>query len=208
MGFATSDLDRDAYMLKGPLAERGYDWWWHSFTARQKETGEEKAFFVEFFLCNPAKAEEHPVFGQLPENRENRKQPSYLMVKAGSWGKDARQLHRFFAWNEVKIHEQAPYSVAAEDCMAAETVLTGSVLVTEEEARKHPEWMCQAGAMSWNLTVHKRIPFNVGYGAGETLRDHNAFEMYWHAEGMKTEYEGTVLWNGQEYVVTPETSYG
>ena len=26
-----SDLKRDHYMLKGPLAKQGYDWWWHSF---------------------------------------------------------------------------------------------------------------------------------------------------------------------------------
>ena len=23
-----SDLKRDHYMLKGPLAKQGYDWWW------------------------------------------------------------------------------------------------------------------------------------------------------------------------------------
>ena len=27
-----SDLKRDYFMLKGPLAKKGYDWWWHSFT--------------------------------------------------------------------------------------------------------------------------------------------------------------------------------
>lgn len=34
------------------------------------------------------------------------------------------------------------------------------------------------------------------------------FEMFWHAEGMKTAYEGEVIWNGKKYIVTPETSYG
>ena len=28
-----SDLKRDYFMLKGPLAKKGYDWWWHSLTA-------------------------------------------------------------------------------------------------------------------------------------------------------------------------------
>jgi len=32
--------------------------------------------------------------------------------------------------------------------------------------------------------------------------------MYWHAEGMKTEYEGTVLFNGEKYIVKPESCYG
>lgn len=40
-----SDLKRDYFMLKGPLAKKGYDWWWHSLTAYNKKTGEPKPFF-------------------------------------------------------------------------------------------------------------------------------------------------------------------
>ena len=32
--------------------------------------------------------------------------------------------------------------------------------------------------------------------------------MYWHAEGMKTAYSGTVTFNGRRYTVSPERSYG
>ena len=56
-------------MLDGPLARHGYDWWWHSFTAQDAETGEDKPFFIEFFACNPALGEDLPVLGQLPENK-------------------------------------------------------------------------------------------------------------------------------------------
>ena len=90
--FNKHDLDRNACMLRGPLAHHGYDWWWHSFTAQDKETGEDKAFFIEYFLCNPALAEDRPVFGQLPENRKAGKYPSYLMVKAGTWGEEHFQI--------------------------------------------------------------------------------------------------------------------
>ena len=75
-------------MLRGPLAHKGYDWWWHSFTAQDAETGEDKAFFVEYFICNPAIGEDKPIFGQLPENKAAGKKPSYLMVKAGTWAKN------------------------------------------------------------------------------------------------------------------------
>ena len=44
-----SDLNRNAFMLKGALAACGYDWWWHSFTGHHSVTGEGKAFFTEFF---------------------------------------------------------------------------------------------------------------------------------------------------------------
>ena len=44
-----SDLKRDYFMLKGPLAKKGYDWWWHSFTGYNKKTGEARPFFIEYF---------------------------------------------------------------------------------------------------------------------------------------------------------------
>ena len=195
-------------MLHGPLAHRGYDWWWHSFTAQDAETGEDKPFFIEFFICNPALAEDEPTLGQLPENREKGKRPSYLMVKAGCWGEGHCQLHRFFSLKKTRIHGDAPYEVEAGDCFCSETALRGSIAIAPEEAETHPEWMCGAGSMEWDLTLEKKIAFNVGYGASKPLRDAEAFAMYWHAEGMKSEYSGRIRCNGREYVVTPEKSYG
>ena len=206
--FNHHDITRDACMLHGPLRHHGYDWWWHSFTAQDEETGEDKPFFIEFFLCNPALAEDRPVLGQLPANRDAGKRPSYLMVKAGTWGEDACQLHRFFAWKDVSLQEGAPYRIQAADCLASETALAGSVSIAPEEANAHPEWMCGAGSLRWDLTIDKQIAFNVGYGASKPLRDAEAFAMYWHAEGMKSAYAGLIEWNGRRYAVSPERSFG
>ena len=54
--FNHHDIIRDSCMLYGPLAHHGYDWWWHSFTAQDAETGEDKPFFIEFYVCQPALA--------------------------------------------------------------------------------------------------------------------------------------------------------
>ena len=177
--FNHHDITRNGFMLHGPLGHRGYDWWWHSFTAQDVQTGEDKAFFIEFFICNPALAEDEPVLGQLPANRAAGKRPSYLMVKAGCWGEDHMQLHRFFSLKDVRLHPEAPFEVEAGDCFASETALRGSVHVTQAECLAHPEWMCDAGSMSWELTVDKQIAFNVGYGAGKPFREAEAFAMYW-----------------------------
>ncbi|MCR5457460.1 MAG: tocopherol cyclase family protein [Clostridiales bacterium] len=206
--FNNHDTTRNAFMLTGLLAHKGYDWWWHSFTAQDEETGEDKPFFIEFFICNPALAEDEPVLGQLPENREKGKYPSYLMVKAGCWGEGKMQLHRFFSLKNVRIHPSAPYEVEAEDCYATENSLRGSIHITEEEKETHPEWMCDSGDIEWNLEIDKQIAFNVGYGASKPLRGAEAFAMYWHAEGMKSAFKGTITCNGRKYIVTPEKSYG
>lgn len=206
--FNHHDISRNSFMLHGPLSHHGYDWWWHSFTSREEKTGEEKPFFIEFLICNPALGEDEPVFGQLKANKDKNKKPSYLMVKVGTWGEDACQLHRFFSLKKVKIHPNAPYSVLADDCYASENILKGSVSVSKEDSMMHPEWMCDSGEMSWNLTIEKDIAFNVGYGASKVLREVEAFAMYWHAEGMKSRYSGTIDFNGRHYIVEKENSYG
>ena len=204
-----SDLKRNYWMLDGRFARKGYDWWWHNFTAINEKTGEERAFFIEYFTCNPALGEAEPVCGQLTENREAGRRPSYLMVKCGWWGEEATQLHRFIALRNVSIgHDVNGYFVKAGDCSACETHLTGSVEVSPENAASHPEWMCNSGSMSWDITVDKKVAFNVGYGAGSLFRKLKAFEMYWHAEGMKSLYSGTITANGEKYIVTNERSFG
>ncbi len=202
------DASKDAGMLRGPLRRKGYDWWWHSFTGVNEDSGEEKSFFIEFFTCNPALAGEKPTFGQLPENQAKGVRPSYLMVKAGCWGKDHCQLHSFFPWKEVRMRKEAPYYIQAGGCFASETRLFGSVSVSEEEAKAHPEWMSDSGQMQFDLTIDKQKAFNVGYGTSRPLRAMQAFEMYWHAQGMKSTYHGMVIYNGKVYRVRPEGSYG
>lgn len=159
-------------------------------------------------MCNPKGGKEEPVFGQLPENKMNGIKPSYLMVKAGSWGEDAAQLHRFFGWKKIKLHRHAPFRIKGDDCYLDEIKTVGKVSVSAEEAATHPEHMCQSGEMSWKLKIDKKVAFNVGYGAGRFFRFLQLFEMFWHAEGMKTAYSGEVIWNGEKYIVSPENCYG
>jgi len=195
-------------MLKGPLAIQGYDWWWHSFTGRREDNGQERSFFIDYFTCNPAFGTTVPILGQLPENKRQKIAPSYLMVKAGCWGQEHMQLNRFFGWKDVSINENAPFSLRADDCFVSDEVLQGSVKLTQDEVNNHPEYMSDSGTMEWNLKAYKKIAYNVGFGAGKAFRDADAFEMYWHVEGMKTEYEGTVIVNGVKYIVERDNSYG
>ncbi len=194
------DLKRNQSMLRGSLRKCGYDWWWHSFTAYHEATGQPKPFFLEFFTCNPALGGSQPSFGRLGQK------PSYLMVKLGTWGEDPRQFHRFFAWDDVRLKMGAPFSIAAGDCYLDETHTHGSMDITD--AQNHPEWMCDNGRVRWDLKIDKKIAFHVGYGTSTFLRRLNAFQMFWHAEGMKTAFEGYIELDGQRYVVRPEDCYG
>lgn len=86
--------------------------------------------------------------------------------------------------------------------------MTGRIIVTPEQAAAHPEWMSDAGDMAWDIHIQKQIAYHVGYGASKFFRTLNAFEMFWHAEGMKTAYDGWLTCNGETYRIRPETCYG
>lgn len=204
-----SDVTRNYCMLQGALAKKGYDWWWHSFTAYHKESRQPKTFYIEYFLCNPALAQPEPVIvWNDPEGRKAGKRPSYCMINVGFWGKEKGQLHRFFPWNQVSIPMNQPLNLQAGDCSCSETRMTGHVKVTKEDAQNHPEWMSDFGEMSWDISIQKQVAYHVGYGASKLFRKLNAFEMFWHAEGMKAAFSGWVNLNGAEYIVEPDTCYG
>ncbi|MBP5091736.1 MAG: hypothetical protein J6328_04185 [Bacilli bacterium] len=206
--FNKSDIKRDEFQLFGAQAKKGYDWWWHSFTAINAKSGEEKPFYIEFFFINPKFANDEPIFGQLKENKEKGIVPSYLMVNVGTWGKKHLQLHRFFAYKDVKIKAKAPFSIEAGDCYLDEKRTCGSVKLSAKEAKEHPEYLSDAGNITWDLKINKLIPFNVGYGASALFRRLQLFEMFWHAEGMKSTFEGRITLDGEDYLVIPEKSYG
>jgi len=206
--FNIHDEKRDSFMLDGSFARKGYDWWWHSFTGVDSQTGEEKSFFIEFFVINPRYGKKYPVFGQTKGAGSKKEKPSYVMIKAGCWGEDHVQLHRFYGIKKVIIKHGTPFIIKAGNNYLSEHETCGNIKVSRDGALRHPEWMTQSGEMEWKLNIDKQIAYNVGYGAGNLMRKTKAFDMYWHAEGMKSEYSGYVKLNGRKYIVFPEKCYG
>jgi len=206
--FNKHDIKRDTCQLKGRQAKKGYDWWWHSFTAYNKKTGEAKPFYIEFFLCNPKLGRFRPVYGQLKENQEKGIRPSYLMVNVGCWGKDHRQLHRFFGWKQIQVNFKSPFEIRADNCYLTETETHGDVNVSKADSKEHPEYMSDYGHIKWDLKIRKDIAYNVGYGASTIFRKLQLFEMFWHVEGMKSYFEGSIFLDDEEYEVRKEDCYG
>ena len=196
--------ERNGYILKGRRKQKGYEWWWHSLLAENAQTGEVEPFFIEYYVINPGIAVDEPVFGQL--SGADRK-PSYAMIKAGKWGKDKAQIHNFWGTNEF-FGDRTRMDIRIGPNCANEKSLKGSVCLSEMEAKGHPEYMSDPGEMSWDLKAEKYLSYSVGYGASKIFRMLNIFQMYWHVQGLKVRYSGTIIYNGQEYRVRKETSCG
>ena len=201
------NLSRDLYMLRGPLSKNGYDWWWHNFTGYNRITGEARTFFIEYFICNPALGGDKAILGQLPHNVLGEIKPSYALIKVGTWGDGACQIHNFYPISQFSCPDNR-LDIKIGDCALTEKHMKGFCKITKEEALEHPEYMCDAGDMSRDIHIDKKITYNVGYGASKLLVKLNAFEMFWHAQGIKTEYCGEVTLNGEIYDIIPEKSYG
>ncbi|MCQ2085205.1 MAG: tocopherol cyclase family protein [archaeon] len=207
--FNKYDEVRNRCMLTGKYKKQGYDWWWHSLTAVNDATGEERPFFFEYYGCNPGISPDECVFGQAEESKANGLRPSYYMVKAGTWLPGGCQLHRFFPWKDVKMKMGAPFSVECGDCYCDEKQMRGSIHVSKEDVEAHPEWLCVGyGDLEWDIKMEKKITFNVGWGTNGFFTRIKAFEMFWHAQGIKTEYSGYVTYNGQRYTIKPESCNG
>lgn len=204
------DSDRNAYMLKGSLAKKGYMRWWHSFTGVQPDTGQQRTFFIEYFVINPALGGEQPILGQHPFFKKRGMKPSYVMVKAGcfpiSSDDTGIQLHAFYPISSLRV-AQHPLYMEVEDCLFSENRISGFVDVTETEAR-HRSLMTDAGYMEWDLEVHKAVACHTGFIANRFFTALHALESFWHGEGIRTLFRGTVSLNGIVYEVSSESSYG
>ncbi len=205
-----SDLTRNADMLRGPLRKHGYMRWWHSFSGVSVTTGESRTFFVEFFIINPALGRKKPVLGQHPYYQQRGMKPSYVMVKAGAFpdanGNPGKELHAFYPISALQV-TGSPLIMQVDDCTYREDHISGSVEVSPAEARQYSR-MTDAGYMQWDLEVHKAVSCHTGIFGGRLAEFVNALESYWHGEGIRSFFRGSVILDGEEFHVQADYSYG
>ena len=205
-----SDLSRNACLLRGSLTRKGYMRWFHSFTGVQAESGESRTFFIDYFIINPSLGSDQPILGQHPYYKKRGMRPSYVMIKAGvfpgSDGESGRQIHAFYPISSMKV-TGAPMVMQIEDCFYSENHISGFVEVSPAEAR-HRSFMSDAGWMEWDVEVHKAVACNTGILSGAFFRAVNGLENFWHGEGIRSFFRGTVTLDGIAYQVTPDTCYG
>ncbi len=222
-----SDLARNSYMLRGSFARRGYMRWWHSFVGVNVETGKPRTFFVEFFMINPNLGSNHPILGQHPYYKKRGMSPSYVMVKAGAFpdenDENGKQLHAFYPISSLQITgnplvmrmnipspETAPLSMdhtQENTCFYSEDRLTGSIVISPQKAR-HRSLMTDFGSMEWELEVCKAVSCHTGLLGGRLFQMLHILDNYWHGEGIRSFFRGSVILDGDVYEVTPEHSYG
>lgn len=188
-------LHQNQAKLSFMLRKKGFMLWRHHFNGINAKTGITKAFFVEFYLINPSISPTEPVFGQLYEQKIKKHHPSYIMIKAGSWGENGRQIHEFYPTRDLQI-DRKKFNVKINSTHMTETNIVGSVSKSKLEVIHHPEYMSDYGSMTWNLSIEKNYPYSPTKYSN------------WHVQGIQARYAGIVMLDDIEYIVMPEKSFG
>ncbi|MBQ2803820.1 MAG: hypothetical protein IJF07_07980 [Lachnospiraceae bacterium] len=205
-----SDLKRNAYMPGGSHAKRGYIRWWHTFTGVCTDTMDKRTFFIEYFIINPGLGADEPILGQHPYYQKRGLLPSYAMVKAGVFpdkaGNNGLELNAYYPISAFKLVKE-PLFAQIEDCSFTEHTLKGSLNISSHEASQRA-FMTDAGSMEWELEMHKAISCHTGAIANRFFTALHALESFWHGEGIRTLFRGTVTLNGVVYEVSSDNCYG
>jgi hypothetical protein len=209
----------ERYMLNHKLRSCGFELWRSIFCGISKTTGEERTFFIEFYLVNPSVSPKTAVIAQksrlkmtesdlqyalagtasaLEINAEPDVQPSYVLVKAGAWGKSGKQVNQFFPASDC-IWMKNDRTLHAGGCSMSEDTLTGSVSVSYAQLRESPEFLCNAGSIDWDLRYEKVVTQKPGYNHKKSV---------WFASAAKAVFAGVVHLDGEEYNVIPKSSFG
>ncbi|MBQ0039837.1 MAG: hypothetical protein KBS64_05380 [Treponema sp.] len=213
--------------LKGALRKCGFDRWRLVTNGVSNITGEEKTFFIEFYCVNPSLSPKSPILGFKNRFDNNMAadiqfalagtdaaknftsqmlvNPSFYMVRAGTLSTVCRQFNNYYSEDEVD-YKSDEVIVAInttkekeQQCILGENNTRGFVCVTEADLVEHPEYMGNAGSMSWNLAFTREIAFEPDYCSKE---------INWCVPGGKADFNGTIIFNDEEFNVTERNSFG
>lgn len=184
------EISKKINEIKWKLEMSKYKYWWHYFLAVNENTREERPFFIQYYVVNPEGSTFEPKFSE----------PSYAMVRAGTWENGGVQVSNFYGGNYFNIKNYVKeYQILIGHCIVSENYLKGKVYLGENCAEKHNEFMSNCGEFSWELEKKNRIPYNV---------ENNIISIASNLERFNTEFIGHIEYNGQEYKVIEGKSNG
>ena len=153
MAATKKTLKLSRYGLSGSSKKLGVNYWRCFFSAFEKNSSTEQLFFLELELLNPQVSPAEPVLGFKPRisitaedlqyalagttsakelKAETIMQPSYVVVRFGTLGSDAKQLCSYHAIKNMRFSNK-PFTIQMDNKMFGEDVLSGYINISEED---------------------------------------------------------------------------
>ena len=172
----------ERFMLRGSLRKNGFNRWRLVTNAISCVTGEEKTFFIEFYIVNPLLSPDECVMGfknrcePSPEElqyalagtesakniaQEKYVSPSFLMIKAGCLSGRCVQINSYFPFSSIDFGS-GEYILSVKDlservCMLSDDCSCGEVSVTEQELVRKPELLGNAEYEIGRASCRERV---------------------------------------------------
>ena len=219
MAASNKAIKLNRYNLNGNKKKTGINLWRCFFNGVEKTSGAESMFFIEVELLNPQLSPDEPLLGFKPRitikeddlqyalagtssaqniKSENIVQPSYVVLRAGKMGMSPKQVCSYYSLKELKL-TMKPFSLLIGNKLFTDDKLSGFINIQEAEHKKHPEYLCDSGYVTWNLNYEIIKDFCDGY---QNKTDK------WFPYGIKTSFTGSINFDGEEYLVEPRKCYG
>ena len=210
------DSRRDGWMLTGRLASGGVERWRFVFPAIRDDTRDRRLIFIEYYagvspVLHKEKKQEKARPFRIRAQRQDKITPSYFAVHAGIWGDDAVQYTHVFREGEAEISPGPPFVAQAGECLFTEFESYGSIPGEDDPDHNRHQAdfeLADDTAMEWDIEFDKKISYNAGISTSPFSRKIHASDAYWHAEGLVTEYTGTIIIGDVSYRTFPDAGAG
>lgn len=207
------------YQLSGSLKKSGLNVWRFVFNGTEKVTGQERKFFIELSMLNPGLCPDEAVLGFKPRinisaedlqnvlagsasarsiQSESYVVPSYVVLRAGVLGSEAKQVCSYSAAKDVSVSAKS-FCIQGDRFSFNDEKLAGRIDCSPGDIQEHPEYLCDSGSLSWELRYEIRRDFEKGY-SGKNC--------FWAPTGARTVFAGNFTIDGKVYEVIPKKSSG
>ncbi len=219
MGKTSKLANQIKYGLTGSKKKFGINYWRFFFNALNTTTAAEQMFYVEFEMLNPWISPEKAVLGYKSRvfvkaedlqyalagtqsatslKTETIVQPSYCVVRIGKFGKDGKQLCKYFPVKDAEFGNKN-FEIKIDQFLFSENALQGFISISQEELTAAPELLCDSGIAKWDISYV--INKSIGNGF-------NSSGYRWFPAGLNTTFKGSLVFDGEEYKIEPVRSYG
>ena len=200
------------YGLTGAKKKLGINYWRFFFHGVEALSGAEQMFFIELEMLNPWTSPSDVQLGFKPRinltaddlqyalagtqsatnlNTETIVQPSYCSLRVGMLGSSAKQICHYFPIKDIKFNAR-PFEIQIGNKLFSDSKLTGFLSLSQEDNTAHPEYFCDSGYASWDLSYIIDTQSTDGYD-GATCR--------WFPEGLHASFTGKISFDGNDYLV-------
>jgi hypothetical protein len=125
-------------------------------------------------------------------------QPSYCSFRVGMVGSESKQICEYHGLKNCSIKIN-PFEIQIGNSLFTENKLSGSVELSEQEVKEHPEYLCNSGKAEWNIEYSLETMFMEGFKSRKVM---------WFPCGCLAKFSGNIDFDDVNYLIDAKRSYG